>query len=157
GCGWRARMRVDGRHPAFPIPTMATESEQEHLVDLLARWEQLRDRGTPATAESLCADCPQWVAPLKRMIADLEFDDSAVRTQSLAGRPPTEGPTTARATSHYFNLQFHDCGGLGEVFHARHKELGRDVALKFLKKRQARSADSRRRFLREAEITARLE
>ena len=40
---------------------------------------------------------------------------------------------------------------------ARNAELNRDVALKFLKPERSRDADSRRRFLQEAEVTGRLE
>src|SRR5262249_25421796 len=42
-------------------------------------------------------------------------------------------------------------------FLARDEELGREVALKRLRPRHADSADSRRRFVAEAEVTARLE
>src|SRR5262249_20585304 len=57
----------------------------------------------------------------------------------------------------YDDLRFHAEGGLGQVFRARGLDLNRDVALKFLKARRARDPDARRRFLREAEVTGRLE
>jgi tRNA A-37 threonylcarbamoyl transferase component Bud32 len=47
-------------------------------------------------------------------------------------------------------------GGLGEVHLAEDTELHRQVALKRIQGRYARDPESRRRFLREAEITARL-
>src|SRR5262249_10762501 len=63
--------------------------------------------------------------------------------------PPTPGPR-------YRPQRLHAQGGLGEVHVATDAELGRTVALKRV--RPARLAEgSLHRFLREAEITARLE
>jgi tRNA A-37 threonylcarbamoyl transferase component Bud32 len=54
-------------------------------------------------------------------------------------------------------VRFHRKGGLGEVHLAQDEELHREVALKKLQAQHAANAESRRRFLLEAEITARLE
>jgi serine/threonine protein kinase/tetratricopeptide (TPR) repeat protein len=51
----------------------------------------------------------------------------------------------------------HAKGGLGEVFTARDTELNREVAVKRIQSRYADDPSSRRRFLSEAEITARLD
>jgi tetratricopeptide (TPR) repeat protein/tRNA A-37 threonylcarbamoyl transferase component Bud32 len=66
---------------------------------------------------------------------------------SPAGLPP----------SRYQPIQFHAAGGLGEVLRAQDPELNREVALKRIQERHADNPESRRRFLREAEITGRLE
>ncbi|MGP0063686.1 MAG: protein kinase domain-containing protein [Isosphaeraceae bacterium] len=54
-------------------------------------------------------------------------------------------------------LHYHDRGGLGIIYKARHKGLPRDVALKFIRQDHARDPQCTKRFLREAQITARLE
>jgi serine/threonine-protein kinase len=51
----------------------------------------------------------------------------------------------------------HARGGLDEVFVARDEELHREVALKEIQGRHADHADSRARFVREAEVTSGLE
>jgi serine/threonine-protein kinase len=57
-----------------------------------------------------------------------------------------------------FALQrFHAKGGLGEVHVAVDTELGREVALKRMQERCAHDPAAKRRFLNEAEITAKLE
>src|SRR5262249_42780910 len=54
-------------------------------------------------------------------------------------------------------LRFLAEGGLGEVYAAVGDDLHREVALKFIKPARAADPDSRSRFLREAEVTGRLE
>ena len=54
-------------------------------------------------------------------------------------------------------LESHARGGLGEVFIANDRQLRRRVAIKQIRDRWLESVEYRERFLREAEITARLE
>src|SRR5262245_53395365 len=60
-------------------------------------------------------------------------------------------------SSRYRPVGFHARGGLGEVHVAEDSELGRRVALKGIRDQFADDAASRGRFVREAEITGRLE
>ncbi len=57
----------------------------------------------------------------------------------------------------YQRLRFHARGGLGEVFVAHDVELRREVALKRIRAEHRDDGESRRRFVVEAEVTARLE
>jgi serine/threonine protein kinase/Flp pilus assembly protein TadD len=59
--------------------------------------------------------------------------------------------------SRYRPVRFYAKGGLGEVHVAEDGELGRQVALKRIQDCHAGNESLRRRFLREAELTARLE
>src|SRR5262249_38909544 len=71
-----------------------------------------------------------------------------------SGEDWTPGP---RRFGRFAVQRFHAKGGLGEVHIAVDEELKRDVALKRIQERCAKDPEARRRFLNEAEITAKLE
>ncbi|HEY1189420.1 MAG TPA: protein kinase, partial [Gemmata sp.] len=71
---------------------------------------------------------------------------------------PSRAPNETGTMVGRFALRgLHASGGLGEVFTARDTELNREVAVKRIKSRYADDPGSRRRFLTEAELTARLD
>jgi serine/threonine protein kinase/tetratricopeptide (TPR) repeat protein len=141
-------------------------ADDPRLDELLLLWEELRDQGQYRAAEELCSTCPELAGELARRIALLHgFDPLLEQTRNDAGEPHRAGTGPGRsalrdiatAKAEYRELRFHAAGALGEVFLARNAELNREVALKFLKPGRSRDPDSLRRFLREAEITSRLE
>src|SRR5207248_4646212 len=78
--------------------------------------------------------------------------------------PPHDGSSPSYSTIAatvgplpFTNLTPHSRGGLGEVLRGTDAELHRTVAVKRLQERHADNLDMRRRFLVEAEVTARLE
>jgi serine/threonine-protein kinase len=100
----------------------------------------------------------------------LESLPDAEVQRSVAALPPTPeapdrsvGPPTADhvpdspAGVRYRRLRVHAKGGLGEVFVALDEELHREVALKEILDERADEPDARARFLREAEVTGKLE
>ena len=131
-------------------------SDETRLNELLLRWEELREQGQAApSAEQLCADCPELAEELCRRIRDLERVDAwlgAPAERTADGETPLP-PASGR----YRAVRFHARGGLGEVFVADDEELQRQVALKRMQPARHLDAECRQRFLREAEITARLE
>jgi serine/threonine-protein kinase len=140
---------------------MRSESQ---LLDLLDRWEELERQGAAPTPEELCRDCPERVADVRQALAGLRrlrpiLADGAGASTPIAAAdntaPPEPGP--AFAGTSYRPLRFHAQGGQGEVYLARDEALNRDVALKRIQPRHGRAEDVERRFLREAEVTARLQ
>jgi serine/threonine protein kinase len=133
----------------------------DRLDELLLRWEELLEQGQTPSAEELCEDCPELAESLARRIRLLS-DMSAVYgnapTPQSAAQSDTVGVGEAVLTqSSYRIVRLHARGGLGEVLVAKDEELGREVALKRIQPAQNHAPERRRRFLREAELTSRLE
>ena len=91
-------------------------------------------------------------------------DVQATLLQLVASPPNESGQQTtlpmrdaAAGDARFEILRSHASGGLGEVFVAQDREVNREVALKRLQERYTGNVDSEARFLREAEITGRLE
>ncbi len=95
--------------------------------------------------------CPSCLAAL----SDRRPADVLIAALRRGGEP--DGQTAAVSGGRYVAVRLHATGGLGEVHEAEDTELGRRVALKRVRAARADDPDSRRRFLREAAITARLE
>jgi serine/threonine-protein kinase len=76
---------------------------------------------------------------------------------AVAGPPTSAYVPDAPAGMRYRRLRQHAKGGLGAVFVALDEELHREVALKEIQEGHADEPDARARFLREAEVTGKLE
>jgi WD40 repeat protein len=124
-------------------------SDEERIDELLDRWEELREQGTPISLEKLCADCPHLLEPLRRRIQELELVDDFLGSGVAAEEVFTAG--------RYRAARLLAPGGLGGVSLAEDDELDRKVALKRLHPRWAGDTDARRRFEQEPKVTALLE
>ncbi len=132
-----------------------TGDDLEVLLDL---WEEARDRGEPVSPEQLCRDRPDLLEELTKLVAELQSADAFLGDHTVAEATGDFSPVVGHGTGErYRDERFLAEGGLGRVFVARDVELPREVALKRLREQKAGSAQGRRRFVLEAEITARLE
>jgi len=141
-------------------------SAESRLVDLLVVFEEQRERGATLTPEELCRDDPDLLPEVRRALQAVArvprpstvceaADGATLQTGNTA--LPHEAIRAAAEAGRYTVIRPHAKGGLGEVLIAQDQELKREVAVKRIQPRLATNADARYRFLREAEITARLE
>jgi hypothetical protein len=133
----------------------------DELADLLKRARELRARGRDVSAEDLCADCPELLPHLRRLLAaaspipSADADsDSTADTHADRLRPTGVGPAPAVPGYEVLGLLGH--GGMGVVYRARHQALGRTVALKVIRAGDHAGPDELARFKAEAEAVARL-
>jgi eukaryotic-like serine/threonine-protein kinase len=98
---------------------------------------------------------PELKAGIDRLMAMQR--QAQAEEPTLAPEGEARGRDLPQAEERFELLEKHATGGLGEVYVAYDRELNREVALKRLQERHAGSADSRIRFLIEAEITGGLE
>jgi hypothetical protein len=132
-----------------------TAEDRGHVEYLLER--KLRKHGGDAHA-SLAAVAGSEVRRALDTVDDADVE------RSLASLPPgaahaSDLPTAQAlpAAGRYRVLRPHAQGGLGEVLVAEDTELHRTIALKQIQQRHADNAQSRDRFVLEAEITGGLE
>jgi serine/threonine-protein kinase len=145
-----------GGNPQVSLAAIRVEAEIRQQLD------RLDDPEVQASLASLTPTSVNSAAPPTRLPVS---GDAAVLPTRLPGltEPPVTPPTatatplTASTGVRYRRLYEHAKGGLGAVFVALEAELSREVALKEIQDRFADHPDARARFLREAEVTAKLE
>lgn len=126
----------------------------DRILDVVEKWDETPEtlRGTP---ETFCGKDTQLAGQLR---AFLHQRNQLGRTLSGEDATPQPEELISRdSSSRYRLVRFHDAGGLGWVYEGVDAELHRPVAVKCLQPLPALDPQSRRRFVREAEVTAKLE
>ena len=137
-------------------------ADTDRFRDLLDRWEELRDQGREPEVEDLCRECPQLAERLREWVRVLKKSDWMCRpaaevadeTLGEAGVITTEEREKHRVIGEYQLLEELGGGGMGRVFKAVHRRLGRQVAVKLLPESLVRSPESVERFQRETRALA---
>jgi len=124
--------------------------------DLLSEFDQKNATGPCVEPEDLCRDCPELLSELKRRIDALRRVPSTLPHTNVE-LMESKLPARMVATVEFDVIRSHARGGLGEVMVARDRTLGRDVAVKRIRPPFDAEPARRIRFLREAEVTGRLE
>lgn len=133
-------------------------NDPEKLLDLVYHEVVLRQRhGEVPEWTEYARRFPELATQLCVHFAVHEVFESGLEVQGVAGVAASEPLAVPLRVARFQLTRFHARGGLGEVFVAQDLELPRDVAFKRLQPRFAHDPNSRARFVREAEITSRLE
>jgi serine/threonine protein kinase len=149
-------LRVEDYLRRFP----ELAQDEAGLAELVAvEYEQLRGRPGVVLADYL-QRFPGLENRLRERFPPHEERTAPGPLTSHSTLPPvgdgaSDSPTLPPLR--YKPVQFHAQGALGEVLLAQDEELHRSVALKRIQGQYADDPASRRRFLREAEVTGRLE
>ena len=148
--------------------------DENQLLELVLRWEELRDAGKSPSPEQLCADCPELLPALRERVGALEamnavlssgetLEDtgSYVGEHTLPVAPASDGKALdgrpARSIAGYEIHRQLGRGGMSVVFLARQTALKRLVALKMLLAGPYAAPTERARFQAEVEAIARLQ
>ena len=130
-----------------------SDSPPKTMVDPNATLQSNR----PKLAETIHDEKSRTSTPLAET---LSIGDSAASAggMSAAGQPSPNLPRVdPRNPARYTFIKVIGEGGLGRVWMARDNDLNREVALKEIQPRIARSESKSRRFVLEAEVTGQLE
>ncbi|HEV3005449.1 MAG TPA: serine/threonine-protein kinase, partial [Pirellulales bacterium] len=171
------RMEADeaARAEEYLVAWPVLAADRDSALELIEFEYQLRRRREGhLPIDDYCRRFPQFAAQLTARLGGGSEETHSLRAPSDPidpGRrepldntlptPPVQAfdspPVPGRPTTRYCAVRLHAKGGIGEVYIADDGELRREVALKRIQSRFADDFDCRRRFLLEAEITARLQ
>src|SRR5438093_13597176 len=99
-------------------------SNDDLVLELIQRWDDLHRQGSPTTPEKLCADHPELLVAVRDGVRALRALDPYLETFDVA--PTRPDPRTADAANvpsaatfageRFRPVRFHRRGGQGEVF-----------------------------------------
>lgn len=138
------------------------EPSPGEITLLIERFLALKDQGVQISIEELCKSSPHLTRPvsdqlqaIQKIDLFLDTDNNSLQAESLFTIGKRSG--TTQTQSEYLIEKFHANGGCSEVYIARDTQLGRRVAIKFLRPDVENIKSQRQRLQREAEITSRLD
>lgn len=114
--------------------TNQTPTDDDRLWDALACWEEAFQQGRDLPAEELCRDCPEILDQLKDRIWGLKRTAWMTKptTDQADAAPEVASDQTPKKLGDYDLLERIGSGGMGQVYKAVHRKMGRIVTVKIL-------------------------
>lgn len=139
---------------------------QRTIEQVIAEYVTAREQGQEPSRQKLLDDNPSIADELREFFelhdqlsgaeGNVETQAGALDTPGSIPRPASSQVQPPRELGDYEILEEIDRGGMGVVYKARHKELGRVVALKLIRSGELASEEEIQRFRSEAEAAAAL-
>jgi WD40 repeat protein len=146
--------------PDRPPPTAGREDALNRvladLLDALGRGDRVDLPAWQARYPSFAAELADLLAA-RREVCDALHEEATTPVDEPAADPPRGSETPPRLWGDYELLEELGHGGMGRVYKAWQRSLGRLVALKVIRAGAAASGADRVRFRTEAEAAARLD
>jgi serine/threonine-protein kinase len=140
----------------------SADDRDERLLELLEALLAQQRQGQAPDVESLARENPDVAEELRQLwatmyVAELAGDSQSDVTVDSGPMQKVAAMTLPRTVGDYELLEEIGRGGMGVVYKARQKSLGRVVALKMLLSGEMASPDDQARFQAEAEAAAGLD
>ena len=147
---------------------MTEPDDERTLEDLVAEVLDRVERDGPSAVDALCAEHPEHASRLRRRLgllaeagllvdADGSGGASGDTGASSSPLPLGTGVEAGSRIGDYDLVEPIGEGAMGQVWRARDRRTGREVAVKIVRAELLGLGDARERFRREVELAARLE
>jgi serine/threonine protein kinase len=133
---------------------MVEDVEVQRLIQL---WQQHLEAGKKVAIEDLCPDRPELLQAVRQHLLASTMKGLPDTTATGEKTIVSSGDCRIELLTVYHRLGLHAKGGLGEVYLAQDPDLGRQVAVKFLKTQHLDLPEVRQQFRLEAEVTGQLD